>query len=151
VIDFDRAIDTLTSGGITLTGAGPPIPANLTFSNGDRRVTLTPLTPLAASTVHTITVNAITDLTGLAIAGPFVSHFTTAAGVDLIGPQVTAISPANGAFDVPTNVLIEAAFSERMNALSINASSFALVASSTGIAVPGTYTTSADGRSASFT
>src|SRR5256885_7353663 len=55
----------------------------------------------------------VTDLTGQPLATPVVRHFTTAGGVDLITPQVTIVSPANGAVNVPTNTLVQLRSEER--------------------------------------
>ncbi|PYR55262.1 MAG: hypothetical protein DMF85_20030, partial [Acidobacteria bacterium] len=151
VIDFDRPINTLTAPQIALSAAGSPVATFTSFSSGDRRVTLTPVNPLAAATVHAITIGAITDLSGAPLATPVVTQFTTAPGVDLVGPQVTSVTPANGATSVPTNTVVQLTFSERMNPLTVNGSTFQVYPQATGLPVAGVYVVASDGRSATFT
>jgi hypothetical protein len=149
VIQFDRAIDTLSAHRITLT-AGSAVPVITSFGSGDTRVTLTPVMPLQASTVYTLTIGAVTDLSGKPIATPVVRHFTTAAGVDLITPQVTVVSPANGALNVPTNALIQLSFNERIDPVTVNSSTWLVYPAATGVPIPGSYLVSTDGRTATF-
>src|SRR5439155_23606060 len=150
VIQFDRAIDTLSASRIALTAGAQPVAVLTAFSSGDARVVLTPTVPLQASTVYTLTVGAVTDLTGQPLATPVVRHFTTAAGVDLITPQVTIVSPANGAVNVPTNTLVQLAFNERMDPVTVNATTWQMYPAATGIPVAGSYLLAAAGRSATF-
>jgi hypothetical protein len=151
VIDLDRAIDTLTASQISVSSSGGAVAAITTFANADRRIILTPIAPLAAATAYTVTVGAITDLSGNPLAAPVVSHFTTTTGVDLNGPQITTVSPLNGSTGVPTNALIQLGFSERINPLTMNGSTFQVYPQATGLLIPGSYTVATDGRSATFT
>src|SRR5262249_42705842 len=115
IIDFDRTIDTLTVNQITLTAGATPVQTLIAFSNNDTRVTLTPVVLLPAGTLHTLTIGAVTDLSGLPLNPTVVRHFTTSTGADLIAPQVTLTSPVNGAVNVPTNVQIRLAVNERLD------------------------------------
>jgi hypothetical protein len=151
VIDFDRSIDTLSASQITLTSTTGPVPVIMTFGNADRRITLTPFVPLAGATAYTVTVGAVRDLSGNPLATAVVSHFTTTASVDLNGPQINVVSPASGTTGVPTNVMVQLGFTERMNPLTIHSGTFRVYPQSTGIVVQGSYTVAADGRSATFT
>ena len=100
--------------------------------------------------MYTLTVGAVTDLSGRAIVTPVVRHFTTAAGVDLITPAVTIVSPANGALNVPTNALIQLTFNERIDPVTVNSSTWVVYPAATGVPIPGSYLVSVDGRSATF-
>jgi hypothetical protein len=150
MIDFDRPINTLTASGITLTAGGQAVSVATTFTSGDTRVILVPRAPLAASTSCTVTVGAVTDLSGIPLGSAVVSQFTTAAGFDLVAPAVTSVSPANGALNVATSTLVQIGFSERMNPLTINRSNLVVTEQSTGAPVAGDVVVSADGMAAVF-
>jgi hypothetical protein len=150
VIDFDRAIDTLTANLIVLSANGVPVPVITGFTNGDARVVLTPYNPLAASTLYKVSIGAVRDLSGHELAAPLDRHFTTAPGVDVIAPVVTVVSPFNGAGNVPTNALVQAGFSERIDPLTINSSTFIVTPQNTGVPIAASYLVAADGRSATL-
>ena len=150
VIDFDRAIDTLTADQVTLAAGGQTVALIVGFGNGDARIVLTPIVPLLPSTTYTLTIGAVRDVSGLPLATPQVLHFTTASGVDLIAPVVTVTNPPNGAVNVPTNALIQVGFSERMDPRTVNAGTFVVYPQSTGIPINASYLVAADGRSATL-
>jgi hypothetical protein len=151
MIAFDRPIDTLTAPQITLTtSTGTPVAVSMAFAGGDTRVTLTPVSVLAAATAYTLSIGAVTDLSGIAIAVPVDSHFTTGAGADLTAPSVTSVSPANGAQNVATSAVVQVSFNERMNPLTITRSTFQVIDQTSGIAIAGDVVVSADGQTAAF-
>ena len=78
------------------------------------------------------------------------SRFTTGTGADLTPPVVTSVSPINGAQNVPTNVVVQVTFNERMNPLTITRSTFQVIDQSTGIAIAGDVVVSSDGLTAAF-
>jgi hypothetical protein len=149
IVDFDRAIDTLTANRITLAAGSQPIAVLTGFGNGDSRITLTPIVLLQASTVYTLTIGAVTDLSGVALT-PLVQHFTTASGVDLIPPSVTVTSPSYGTANVPTNPQIQVGFSERMDPQTVNGATFVVYPQATGTPIDASYLVAADGRSATL-
>jgi len=106
--------------------------------------------PLQAATIHTVTIGAVTDLSGLALATPVTSQFTTGPSVDLIAPFVTAVTPANGAQNVALNATVQIAFNERVNRLSINPTTLWLLDATTGQRVAGDVVISLDGLNAAF-
>jgi hypothetical protein len=148
MIDFDRSIDALSIGEISLSRGGQPVATTVSFGNGDSRVTLTPNVPLQSGAVHVVQIAAVTDLAGNPLDTPVSSQFTTGTSVDLSAPLVTAVSPPNGATGVAVTASAVLTFNERMNPLSINSGSLALFEYHTGIRVPGDVLVSADGRSA---
>jgi len=150
MVEFDRAIDTLSADAITLAAGGQPVPVRRTFANGDTRVVLTPMVPLQGSTAHTLTVGAVTDLSGLPLATPVTRQFTTGSSVELSGPVVTSVTPANGAQNVAVDTAIQLTFSKRMNALTITAATLQLVEQNTGARITGDIVVSADGRNVAF-
>jgi hypothetical protein len=144
MIDFDRSIDTLTVSGITLTG-GAPVALLKSFVNGDTRLVLTPVIPLAGSTLYTLNIQGVTDLSGLSMAAAETVQFTTGPGVDLRAPVVTQVSPSNGEQNVALNPTIQLSFSERMNPLTMTRSTLQLIDSQTGVAVAADVIASPDG------
>lgn len=81
-IAFSEALTSATVNGSTITlkdPAGRTISAAVTYSTGNRMATLTPNSPLAASTKYIVTVGGIADLAGNAMANAYSWAFTTAA------------------------------------------------------------------------
>jgi large repetitive protein len=80
---------------------------------------LVPAAPLATGRNYSINVNTVsaglTDVLGNVLGGANIS-FTTGVGASTVGPTVTAISPANGFTQVPTNVRVMVQFSEPVDA-----------------------------------
>ncbi|MBC7620656.1 MAG: Ig-like domain-containing protein, partial [Candidatus Saccharibacteria bacterium] len=82
---------------------------------------------LPASTVCTATVtSAVKDTFGITLASNFTWLFTTGLAPDTIAPTVTSTNIANGATDVSLNTSVSASFSEPLNAVTVNRSSFTL-------------------------
>jgi hypothetical protein len=150
MIDFDRAIDALSVGQISLSRGGQQVASTLSFANGDSRVTLVPLVPLSSGATHTLEIGAVADLAGTPLATPVSSSFTTGASVDLSAPVITGVTPANGATGVPLTTSIVLTFNERMNPLSVNAGTLALVEYYTGIRVAADVVVAVDARSAAL-
>ena len=68
----------LTTSSVRLTAGATVVPVALAVSADDRSVTLTPTTPLAVNTLHTVTVDATaSDPAGNALAAAFTSTFRT--------------------------------------------------------------------------
>jgi large repetitive protein len=139
---------TLSGDHITLSGSGQPVAQSISLVNGDARAILLPLVPLQASTIYTVTIGPVMDLSGLLPAAPVTSQFTTGNGVDLIAPFVTAVTPANGAQNVALNTIVQLTFSERINRLSVNPGTLWLIDGTTGQRVSGDVVVSVDGLNA---
>lgn len=111
--------------------------------------------PLLALTTYTATVTGAKSIaTGLALASPFVWHFTTGATPDTTRPRVTLTIPADAAVDVATNTAITAVFSEEINPVTIEspATSFTLAcASCVSTSVTGNVSYAVGSRTAVFT
>ncbi len=113
--------------------------------------TLTPSSVLASGTLYTANVTtAAQDTYGNFLAAPFTSSFTTAANGCHPPPTVSGVSPAAGAVGICPNSVITASFSEAMNAASINATTFTVVATG-GAAVVGTISYNTTTNVAMFT
>jgi len=149
VIQFDKPIDNLTLSQVTLSGGGGSVNVIPTLSNGDQTLTLTPVVPLTASTVYTLTITGVQDLAGIPMAATVTTTFTTASGADLTPPQVVGVSPVNGATGVPTNAVVQIQFNKRMDPLTVTSATF-LVVPSGGNPVAGTITVSSDGTNATL-
>jgi hypothetical protein len=106
------------------------------------------------STTYTVTVGAVTGLSGNALATPVTATFSTGTSVDAIAPTITTVSPANNATAVPRNSQVQLGFSERINPLTVNATTFYVWVLSAGqgaVRAAGTIGVSADGLTATFT
>jgi hypothetical protein len=151
MVQFDKAIQTLSASAVTLSAGGTAVDVIAQFSNGNRTLSLIPVVPLRASTVHRVTIGTgVKDLSGNALAAMVSTTFTTGTGADLIGPAVSLVDPGNGATGVPRNAVMRLGFSKRINPLTVNNATFLVFPQSTGIPIAGTIAVAADGRSASF-
>ena len=112
--------------------------------------TYTPGAALAPATLYTATITAAkSSVSGLAMASPYVWHFTTAAR-----PAVTFTAPATavpGTTGVAINSAIDASFTVDMDPASITAASFSLNCASPCVAPAGNVSYVAASRTAVFT
>lgn len=102
-IIFSEPVDvnTINSGSVGLNFGNNSVSASQTVSTDGTTVTLTPSQNLAQGQTYTVSVtNQVKDRNGLSLAQAFGSSFATA---DETAPQVSTISPANGATQVPVN------------------------------------------------
>jgi uncharacterized protein (TIGR03437 family) len=110
--------------------------------------TFTPTASLAPNLPFTAPITTgVQDLSGNPMAANYVWSFTTGATPNLTPPVVISTAPANGASGVPTTNSLSAAFSEAVNPLTINTTTFTVVQG--GSAVAGTVSYS--GVTAVFT
>jgi hypothetical protein len=105
---------------------------------------------LPASTLFTVNITGVKDLAGNNLSSAVTSSFTSGTGADLIRPTITQVDPGNGATGEPTNAVIRLQFSERVNPLTVNNSTFQVFVSGTNTLVTGTISVTSDGLSASF-
>lgn len=96
-------------------------------SNSGKIATFTPVNNLTANTTYTAKISTdVENLEGTALADNKVWSFTTGDMFDNVAPTVTLTNPLNNAISVERNKRIEATFSEEMNPLTINSSTFTL-------------------------
>ncbi len=99
-----------------------------------------PTVNLLPNTLYTATITTgATDLAGNAMVANYVWSFTTGTIADIIRPTVISTDPAPGATGVLLNKKVTATFSEAMNPLSINNTTFLLKAGTVSIAGVVTY------------
>src|SRR5262245_43033745 len=112
-VEFNEAVDALTLDASSLQlvnrTTGLAVPTTLALDASERVLTITPLQPLAAGTLHELDVfTTVTDIAGNRLSqggftGYFSSTFTVAFADDMVAPTVVATSPANGASGVAVN------------------------------------------------
>ncbi|MGH8566428.1 MAG: Ig-like domain-containing protein [Gammaproteobacteria bacterium] len=153
VLDFNEPLHTVNVfRGIQISANGEPVAGSFALSEGNRRVTFTSEAALKANTNHTVRLTTtITDLVGNPLDNPGSITFQTSSTGDITPPQVLSVDPANGATGVPVNTVVRVRFSERINPLTVDASTFFVGNSNTGARVEGSLAVAADGLSAIFT
>jgi hypothetical protein len=138
---FSEAMDPLTVTDATVLVTAPgSIPVIGSVAYVGTTATFTPSAPLTANTVYTLTITTGTkDLAGNAMAGNFITTFTTGAIADSTAPTVSSTNPATNSTDVALNKKIAATFSETMDPLSLTPATFTVTAPGSA-AVLGTVT-----------
>jgi|GEM_PF-522117 len=129
VFNEDMLAASVSAATIELRGPGNTlVPATVSYNAGTRTATLTPSAVLAYATAYTATVksgtNGAKDIAGNALAADYVWSFTSVA--DLVPPQVSSSTPANGASSVAVNTTVSVVFNEAMAAASISSGSIEL-------------------------
>ena len=111
-----------------------------TVSYSGTTAIFSPTVDLLPNTVYTATITtAVQDLAGNAMVANYVWSFTTGTTADIIRPTVITTVPAPGATGVVLTQKVTATFSEAMNPLSINNSTFLLKAGTVSISGVVTY------------
>ena len=155
-VRFDEAISGMSLDGLRLNHGGVEVAvASRTFSNGNRIVTLTPVTLLQANTTYDVEVAGVEDVAGNAISASMSATFTTGATTDLVTVTPATYAPANNSTGVATNVTPQVTFSEALNPMSVltaaaNTGVYLQVVS-TGAIVATTRSLSADLRTVTLT
>lgn len=152
---FNKALDASTLTAVSFTLACPaatPIGGVVSYIAATHTAVLTlpgvPKLPASTLCVANVT-TAVKSASGQAMAAAFAWKWTTAASPDTTPPTVAGTINANGAINVATNTNIGASFSETMDALSVNGSSFLVKETASGKPVSGSMVYS--GNSAVFT
>ncbi len=151
---FSEAMNpaAINSTTFTLTGTGGANVAGLVaYSAVANTLTFTPSANLAPSTKFTATITTgATNLAGGALASNYVWTFTTGTTLANTAPEIVSTIPMNSATSVPLNQAVSATFTEAMNPLTINTSTFQLTGPG-GTAITGTVTYDAINFIATFT
>jgi predicted small lipoprotein YifL len=118
--NFSEAMNPSTINGSTfaVVAVPPDAPgANVTgaISCTGTTAVFTPSSALQYSTTYTVTISAdVRDLSGNALAAPYVSVFTTGAAPDTTPPEVVSVIPDRGASNVAVTTFVSVSFSEAM-------------------------------------
>ncbi len=159
-VTFNEPVAALSAANLTVTCASPCANATgtvtLDVTNTVATFTLTAGTTLATLTQYTGTVTGAQSLaTGVAMAGPFVWQFTTAATTDTTRPQVSMTFPATTipgpTLGVPSNSALSATFTKDMAPATITAASFTVTCAAPCVAPTGSVSYSVGARAAVFT
>ena len=137
---FSRAMNATTINATTFTLAqgATPIVGVVTYNAVTNTATFNPTVDLTTGLVYTATITTgAQDTNGVALAAPFTWMFTT--GTSMLPPTVMTTSPLANAMNVPITVSPTATFSQPMNMLTINSTTFTLFQGLTQIAGVVTY------------
>ena len=146
---FNEPISTSSLGQLELRRGANVVAITTELSDSNRRLVISPTVPLAPSSAHALTVAGVRDLSGNVTPTQTVT-FTTGSGADLVSPIGSIVSPQANAAGVGTNASVLAQFTERVNPVSVNPSSFRLLNDSS-LPIPATVTLAADSLSATLT
>jgi hypothetical protein len=127
-VQMSEALDpiSVTESAVLLEQGGAVVEGTLSLEDGNRRIRLVPTVPLAPLASHRLTVSELRDMAGNVMAASVEVNFTTAAGADLVSPQVVGTNPSSGATEVVRTVVVRVEFSEPVNPMTVNESSVQL-------------------------
>jgi hypothetical protein len=149
---FNEQIDGASIGGVTLKQGASVVPTTALLYDGNKGIQLQPTVPLAVSTVYTINVTGVLDITGNAQTAFSSQSYTTGTSINLVRPTLVSTNPTNGQTGVPVNTTVKVVFSEPMDVASFDASnSFYLYDNATATIVPATINFSANSTTATLT
>jgi uncharacterized protein YjdB len=118
---------------------GNVVPASIVTACCNKLAAYVPTSPLQASTTYTVTLTTgITNLAGTPMAQSYSWSFTTAASGTNILPVLEFTNPLSNGTNFPVDRMIHAIFNKKMNAATVNASSYYLK-DSLGNTVPVMY------------
>lgn len=146
---FNEALDPSTVDGsrFSLSSGAGTVAATIGYNSSTRVATLTPSSPLTASTTYTALLDGgpggLTDIAGNELAADDSWSFTTAASppTDTTAPTVTSRAPAPDASGVGPGGNVTATFSEALDTATVSGSTFSLAPAS-GPAVSATVSNS---------
>lgn len=121
-VSFSRPVNrtSITTTTFAFTQGVTPVAGTFSYDFSDTVVTFRPTATLAATTAYTLSLTqGIKSVDGVPLDGGFVGSFTTGTSSDTVSPTV-AISPANGATNVPFNTTVLLTFSEPINPNTVN-------------------------------
>ncbi len=141
---------SINSGAFTLaSGPSGNVLGTVTYDTATHTAAFAPIVPLTYATRYTATLTTgIRGANGESLPVTRTWTFTTA--VDIAPPSHVALSPQEGAVNVPRDVVLAVAWDRDLNASTLNTSTFVL-ATATGTPVSGTVAYDAVARAATFT
>jgi len=130
---FSEIMDPLTLNATTFTLKQGTTPVVGIISYFGKTVSFTPSSPLLPNTLYTATITTgAKNVAGTPMAADYVWTFTT--GALPAGPTVVSTDPANFATGVVLNKMVTATFSEIMDPLTLNATTFTIKQGTTVVA-----------------
>ena len=124
-VSFDANMDpsSLTISKFTLMQGTASVEGDIEYNDGT--ATFTPSSDLLPNTLYKATVaEEVTDMIGTRLAKDYVWSFTTGAIPDQTVPTITLTDPLNNATEVDFSKPISITFSEPMDQVTINSSTF---------------------------
>ena len=153
---FSKPVNPVTVNASTLqlSGGGTTfVPDSISFSNNNQSILVVPHAPMPDNTQMTLTVSGITDVAGNSVANQ-TTTFTTGTGPDVTLPTVIWTNPNTGQYqqslNVPLNAIVQVEANAPIDPGTVNSSTFLVYDTTNGQNPPGTYSTSADGLTATF-
>jgi hypothetical protein len=129
---------TITNANFTLKQGNATVPG--TTSQTGLTASFVPEALLLPSTEYTATISmAVRNTSGTGLSKPHVWKFTTAGPVDSLFPTVNSTSPVNNATGISRNNNIGLTFSEAMDPLTVNSTTFTVKQGETPVAGTVTY------------
>ncbi len=144
---FSEEMDANTLNALTFSvrHGTTAVPGAITYTGTTAR--FEPASDLTEGTIYAATISTgAKDLSGNALAAAYTWLFTTGTGPDGTAPTVVSTIPARDAPDAPVNGAVLATFSEAMDPLTLNTTSFTV---HRGM-IPISGTVSSDGMTAVF-
>jgi len=134
VVTFSEAMDiaTINASTFTLMQETTVVAGAVTYTGSKATFTLASNLENGKNYTGTITSGA-KDIAGNALASNYTFNFTTEVAADNILPVVNSTVPQNNATGVELNKVVALTFSEAMNPLTINASTFTLMQGTTAV------------------
>ncbi len=154
IAEFDTPLDVVSAsaGGFQVQLGGAAISGGIALSDSNKRITFTPLGGLSANSTYTVVIGSqLTDVAGNPLVNPGSFTFSTGAVSDTSRPQITNVSPLDGASGVPTNAVVQLQFNKRIDPFTVSSSTFYVYPRDTGMPIAGSIAVSPDGLTAKLT
>jgi hypothetical protein len=124
---------TLNTSTFTLMQGSTPVSGTVNYNGSG--LTFTPAATLTPNTFYTATITTgAQDMSGKALANPYVWSWTTGSAPDVTPPMVVSTINANGATNVSTNTKVGAFFTEAIDPSTITSTTFTLMQGTTPVA-----------------
>jgi len=126
---FSEAMDgaTIIPANFTVSDTAGPVAGAVSYDAASKTATFTPVAALAAGAVTATLTTAVKNLAGVALANNHVWSFTVIAAADVTAPTVVApTNPATGSTGFAIDRSVSASFSEDLDAVTVNTTTFTL-------------------------
>lgn len=145
-VTFNGAMNASTASKFTLKQGTSDVAGASSYSG--TTLTFNPTADLLPNSLYTAVIQkSAVNTAGTSLLQDYTWSFTTGAIADLIAPTILVISPSDDVTGIARNKVVTAAFSEEMNASTINSSTFTVKEGSTSVSGAVSYS----GTVASFT